>query len=212
VACCDARGCNEFFTERSARRAADRYRKRGLDRKSRWIVEFLEKRGVRGTEVIEVGGGVGEIQIELLKTGVARTVGLELSPAYDEEARRLVQEAGLDGRAERRLQDIAREPTEVESAEAVVLHRVVCCYPDHEQLLAAAADHAQRLLVFSYPPRNIVSRALFAGMNFGFRWRGLEFRTFVHSPAEMLDVLAERGFRTTFRRRSLAWRVVGLER
>ena len=36
----------------------------------------------------------------------------------------------------------------------------MCCYPDYERLLTAAAEHARRLLVFSHPPRNVVSRTL----------------------------------------------------
>ena len=74
------------------------------------MVEFLERRGIEGASVLEVGGGVGEIQIELLKRGAARAVNLELSPAYDAEASLLLQEAGLQDRAERRLHDIAVDP------------------------------------------------------------------------------------------------------
>jgi hypothetical protein len=50
----------------------------------------------------------------------------------------------------------------VAPADLVILHRVVCCYPDYERLLTAAADHARRALVFSYPPRNPLSRASYA--------------------------------------------------
>ena len=124
------------------------------------MVAFLEQQGLEGATVLEIGGGVGEIQIELLKRGAERTVNLELSPAYDGEARRLLAEDGLEGRAERRLHDIAVDPEGVEPADVVVLHRVVCCYPDYERLLGAAADRTRRLLVFSHPPRNVVSRAL----------------------------------------------------
>src|SRR5688572_16023398 len=120
------------------------------------MVDFLAERGVEGATVLEVGGGVGEIQIELLKRGAASAVTLELSPAYDDEATQLLREAGLEGRVERRLHDIAEDPEAVEPADVVVLHRVVCCYPDYERLLGVAAQHARRLLVFSYPPRNAV--------------------------------------------------------
>ena len=50
--------------------------------------------------------------------------------------------------------------TGASTADVVVLHRVVCCYPDYERLLGAAADHSRRLLVFSHPPRNVASRAI----------------------------------------------------
>ena len=157
------------------------------------MVEFLAEHGLEGATVLEVGGGVGEIEIELLKRGAARAVNLELSSAYDAEAAQLLREAGLEQRAERRVHDIAVDPEGVEPADVVVLHRVVCCYPDYERLLGAAAEHAQRLVVFSHPPRNAVSRLLFACQNLFFSVRRMEFRTFTHPPAEMLAVLEKRG-------------------
>src|SRR3954468_20449458 len=210
--CCDPRGCDEFFGDGFARKMAGRYRKRGLDRTSRRMVAFLDAQGLAGSTVIEIGGGGGEIQIERLKHGAERTVNLELVGAYDGEARRLLAEEGLQDRAERRLHDIAVDPDGVEPADVVVLHRFVCCYPDYERLLGAAADRTRRLLVFSHPPRNLVSRALVAAQNLFFRLRGSEFRTFAHPPAAMLAVLDERGLRPDFAHRGLIWRIAGLER
>jgi magnesium-protoporphyrin O-methyltransferase len=212
TSCCNARGCDTFFGRRFARRMAERYRKRGLDGTARRMVEFLEQHGLEGATVLEVGGGVGEIQLELLKRGAAHTVNLELSPAYDEEAARLLREAGLQDRAERRLHDIAAGADGVEPADVVVLHRVVCCYPDYERLLTAVADHARRLVVFSYPPRNALSRLVVAGQNLGFALLRREFRTFAHPPAAMLDVLERRGLRRTYEQHGLVWQVAGLER
>jgi hypothetical protein len=191
---------------------AARYRKKGLDRTAQRMVEFLEERGVGGETVLEIGGGVGEIQIELLKRGAAHTLNLELSPAYDEEATQLLREAGVEERAERRLDDIAMNPDAVEPADIVVLHRVVCCYPDYERLLAAAGRSARRLLVFSYPPRNAVSRLFIAAENLVFKLLGREYRAFAHPPSEMLKVLDKGGLRRTFTHNTLVWQIAGLER
>jgi magnesium-protoporphyrin O-methyltransferase len=191
---------------------AERYRKRGLDKTARQIVGFLQARGIEGATIVEVGGGVGEIQLELLKRGAGRTINLELSPAYDDEAERLLQEAGLGDRAERRLHDIATDPDGVAPADVVILHRVVCCYPDYERLLGAAADHARRLLVFSHPRRNVVSRLIVAGQNLGFRVTGKEFRTFAHPPEAMRAVLEARGLHATFAHSGPIWQVAGAER
>jgi hypothetical protein len=210
--CCNPRGCDDFFTLRMARRAAKRYRTKGIDKTARRMLAFLEQQGIRDATVLEVGGGVGELQIELLKRGAARTVNLELSPAYDEEAARLLREVGLEGRAVRRLHDIAADPKAIEPADAVVLHRVVCCYPDYERLLGAAAEHARRLLVFSYPPRNRVSRLLIATVNLFLRLRRTEFRTFAHPPARMLAVIEERGLRRAYAHHPLSWQIAGFER
>ncbi|WP_028057151.1 class I SAM-dependent methyltransferase [Candidatus Solirubrobacter pratensis] len=210
--CCNSRGCEWFFSARFARRVTQRYRKRGLDKPSRRIVEFLEARGVQGATVLEIGGGVGEIQLELLKRGAARTINLELSPAYDEQAAELAREAGVADRVDRRLHDIAVDPDGVEGADVVVLNRVVCCYPDYERLLGAAADHADRLLVFSHPPGNLLWRSIAAAQNLAFRVMRQEFRSFAHPPAAMLAVLEHHGLRRTFTRRGLPFRVAGLER
>jgi 16S rRNA G966 N2-methylase RsmD len=210
--CCNPRGCDRFFDDRFARKMAERYRKRGVDRTARRIVEFLAGRGVEGTSVLEIGGGVGDIQLELLARGAQRATNLELSPGYDAEAARLAREHGVEERVERRIHDIAIDPEGVEPVDVVVLHRVVCCYPDYERLLGAAADHARRLLVFSHPPRNPVSRAIVASENLGFRARGREFRTFAHPPRAMLGVLERHGLRQTFSHRGFPWLVAGLER
>ena len=210
--CCNARGCDRFFGPRFARHVAKRYRKRGLDKTASRMLAFLDERGIAGASVLEVGGGIGEIQIELLKRGAAHAVNLELSAGYDDEASKLLRENGLEDKVERRLHDIAADPGAVEPADVVVLHRVVCCYPDYERLLHAAAVHAGRLLVFSYPPRNLVSRLVVATENVVFRLLRKEYRAFAHPTAAMIGVLSADGLRPTYAHRGLAWQVTGLER
>jgi hypothetical protein len=212
VGCCDPRGCDQIFSRRLAGRAARRYQRKGLDATSRRMVSFLGGLGLEGATVLEIGGGVGEIQIELLKSGAARAVNLELSWAYEAEATELLRNSGLLARVERRVHDIAAEPGAVSPADFVVLNRVVCCYPDYERLLGAAAGHARRALVFSYPPRNRLSRSILGVENLVFRLQRQEFRTFAHPPLAMLGVLERHGFRRTYEHRAVVWQIAGLER
>lgn len=210
--CCDGEGYDAVFTDGFATRAARRYRRRGLDATARRMVDFLTEHGVTGASVLEIGGGVGEIQLELLQRGAARVTNLEISTSYEEQARGLLDQSGMTGRVTRRFLDIAKQPGEVEPADIVVLHRVVCCYPDHEALLSAAGSHARRLLVFSHPPSNPLTRALVGVENLGRRLRGQSFRAFVHPADAMVSVLAGTGLATRFVHAGVAWRVVGLER
>ena len=210
--CCNPRGCDQFFSPRFARRMARRYRNRGIDKTARQMVEFLQSRGLDGATVLEVGGGVGEIQLELLNRGAERTVNLELSPGYEHEAVRLVREAGVDGRVERRIHDIAVDPAAVEPVDIVVLHRVVCCYPDVERLLAAVAEHTKDVVVLSHPPHNAVMVAGFGIQNAVFRLMGRTYRSFVHPPELMIEVLERHGLRVLHRHHGLAWHVVAMSR
>lgn len=205
--CCDPRGCDRIFGNRFAKFVAARYRKKGLDDTARRMVALLDEQGVQGATVLEVGGGVGEIGLELLRRGAASVTNLELSPGYEAEAAALIAEAGMTGRVDRRLADVAADPDAVEAADVVVLHRVVCCYPDYARLLGAAADHALRQLVFSFPPRNAVSRAFVAMQSAFFTVARREFRVFAHPPAAMLAVLAEHGLAASVVHRGRVWRV-----
>ena len=210
--CCDPRGYEEMFGPRFARRQARRYRKHGLDAAAQRMVDYLTANGIAGATVLEIGGGVGEIQLELLRRGAASATNLELVDTYDAPALELAEEAGLTGRISRRQLDIAAAPDQIEPADVVVLHRVVCCYPDYPTLLGAAAEHARRLLVFSHPPRNPVSRAVIATQNALCRLTGRSYRAFAHPPTAMIQVLSRHGLRVNFRHPAAVWQVVGAER
>ena len=173
---------------------------------------FLQERGIERASVLEIGGGVGELHVELLRRGASHVTNLEISTGYDAQATQLLESTGLSQRVTRRLLDIAVSPGEVEPADIVVLHRVVCCYPDYARLLSAAGSHARRLLVFSHPPRNALSRMAFWSENLVRRLQGNDFRAFVHPPDAMLAVLRAEGLVPGYHHRGLAWEVVGLER
>ena len=76
--CCGRPGYQTVFSDQFARRVAGSYRKRGLDQTERRLVSFLTDRGISNTSVLEIGGGVGEIQIELLRSGGGSTRNWEL--------------------------------------------------------------------------------------------------------------------------------------
>jgi hypothetical protein len=207
AACCTPSGYRKIFGARTARRDLRKYRRRGLDRAARLVVGFLTERGVEGDSVLEVGGGVGAIQHELLKAGAARTTNVELSPEYEPFAAELF---GDDARVERRLGDFVRDADEIPEADDVVLHRVVCCYPDAEALVGAAASRARRRLVLSFPPDMPLFRAGSAVFNAFLALTRTEFRTFIHPQATIVG--AARGLEPVFEARTRIWRIVGFER
>jgi 2-polyprenyl-3-methyl-5-hydroxy-6-metoxy-1,4-benzoquinol methylase len=212
--CCDPCGCDKVFGPGFARRMAKRYGRRGLDATAVRLVDYLADRqgGFTGATVLDIGGGVGEIGLELIRRGAASVTTVELSPAYDAEARRLATEAGAAEKVRRVIADIAATPDAVETADLVVLHRVVCCYPDYERLLGAAADRCRDRLAFSHPPRNPVSRAFTTTINAMFALIGRQYRSFAHRPEAMLRVLNDHGLRTELTHRGRVWQVAGLAR
>ncbi len=209
--CCRPESYGAFFSEKGARRALRRYRKRGLDSLSDRIASVVRERGVRGATVLEVGGGIGALEIELLAAGAERATNVELSPEYEEAAAELARERGVDERLERRIGDFVGV-ADVQGADAVVMNRVVCCYPDYDALVGTAAERARRLLVFTFPRERALVRAAFALMNLWLRLTRNDFRGFVHPVREMLDVAQRRGLTPVVDHRGAFWQLAALER
>lgn len=210
--CCSPRGYRQIFSERNARSDARRYRRRGLDDVSGLIVRLVQERGVSDRTLLEVGGGVGAIEIELLKAGLSGAVSVELTPTYEAEARALLREHGFEDRVERRVLDFAQAGGGIEPADFVVLNRVLCCYPDMPLLAGAAADHARRALVLSFPNDRWWTRLAFTLANVALRVGRRQFRIFLHPPASILATAERHGLRPTYDEPGRIWHVVALER
>jgi hypothetical protein len=206
--CCRAPGA-EPFTERAARRDARRFRRRGLDPTAARLAELAD---VDAATVLEVGGGVGGLQIELLRRGAIRATNVELSPAYEEAAAELLREAGFAERVDRRIGDFTGTGEEVPPADVVVMHRVVCCSPDVDGLVGAGAEHARARLALSYPRITWWLRAAARAVNTGarlFRWR---WRFYLHRPASIAAVAARHGLRPVHNERGRLWEIAAFDR
>jgi magnesium-protoporphyrin O-methyltransferase len=210
--CCVPRGYEKMFGERSARKDARRYRRKGLDPTAEQIVGWLRSRAVERRTVLEIGGGVGAIEAELLKAGAQSAVNVELSPYYEETAKELWAAAGVEDRAEYRVANVAANGREVEPADSVVMHRVVCCYPDYDALVGAAAERARRHLVMSFPRERVLIRAGLGAINLVARALRWEYRSFVHPVAELVAAAERRGLRLVHEQHGFIWQIAALER
>jgi 2-polyprenyl-3-methyl-5-hydroxy-6-metoxy-1,4-benzoquinol methylase len=210
--CCTPKGYRQIFSEKNAAGEAKRYRRKGLDGTSRRIADLLTERGIEGKTLLEVGGGIGAIEIELVKAGAVRAVNVELTPTYEAAARELLHETRLADRVERKVMDFAEAGNEVEPADFVVMNRVICCYPDMPKLAGAAADHTTGMLVMSFPNDRWWVRFGLTVANLGFRVFRREFQVFLHPPELVLAAVERHGFKTKLNQRGLVWQVAALER
>lgn len=210
--CCAPGDYRRVFSSREARSNARRYRSKGLDPTAKRIVQFLIQRGIKGQTVLEVGGGIGAIQIELLRAGVSRAMNVELSGGYEEVAMELMREAGFEDRVERRIMDFAESAGRVEPADVVVMHRVVCCYPHMNALVSAAAIRARGWLAMTFPTSAWWNRLGVGLVNVWCRVEGCGFRSYIHSPNAIIATAHTEGLDVVFNERGWIWQAVVLER
>jgi magnesium-protoporphyrin O-methyltransferase len=106
--------------------------------------------------------------------------------------------------------DFVEEP--VEPHDIVVMHRVVCCYPDVERLVGVAAAHTRRRLLLTYPRESPWTRAGIWSVNFFMRISGCSFRAFVHPVARMAAAAQREGLALERREEGLIWENAVYER
>lgn len=210
--CCDPTSYRRFFNTGEAERRLRRYRKSGLDPMATSVVDYLKTRDIAGADLLEVGGGVGDLQIEMLKAGVAHSVNVELSGGYEETAESLMRSEGVEGRVGRRLGDFVEIQDDLEPADIVVLNRVVCCYPWMELMMGAAVAKTRRYLGLTFPRERWWIKAGLALENWYMGLRSCDFRAFVHPVAEIVSTATSSGLQVRHTDRDLIWHAVVLER
>lgn len=210
--CCSSPGNDEIFSEAIARRAARRYRRSGLRRRERMVVEPLVRMGVQGDTVLEIGGGVGQLQLALLDAGAARSVNLELSPHYEVVADRLAGATQHRDRIERRLGDAAHLDEPLPPADVAVLHRVVCCTDDWRGMVDAALAASPRIVAITLPHDGVVPTTV---ARIGNRLLTLTRGSFImrhHPPDEVVGHVTAAGLDVVRDDSGLFWRTVVLRR
>ena len=211
MAGCCSTDYRRMFSRKFAARDARVFRSRGLSGTSRELVELAGD--VRGDTVLDVGGGVGAIGLELLAAGAERATNVELSGGYEEAAAELAAERGVADRIDRRVADFVEAGSTIAPHDVVVMHRVVCCYPDVDGLMTAAADHTRRALVLTYPQQRAWIALGLRAVNLFLRVRRCGFRVYAHPVDGIIGAGEAHGLRLDRRVRSgLLWESAALRR
>ncbi|AHG92640.1 hypothetical protein J421_5105 (plasmid) [Gemmatirosa kalamazoonensis] len=208
--CCDC-----YTSKFDDARAADdlaRYHREGPNDTTRRLLDVLRAEGVEGATLLDIGGGVGVVQHELLGGGVREAVAVDASRAYLSVARREAEQRGTAQRSTFLLGDFVALAPEIAPADVVTLDRVICCYGDMESLVAASASRARRLYGFVVLRDTWWVRAREAFDNLARRLRGVAFRSYVHSLDAIDAAVRRQGLRPRYSARTLVWEIAVYER
>ena len=211
--CCARHGQEEFFGEKTAAGDARKYRRKGPDPMARSLARrAAASGGAEGASVLEIGGGVGQVALELLKAGAASAQVVELLPDYEPFVQELASEAGVGGRMSFRTADLVADPTAAAAADLVVMNKVVCCTPDGVALAGVAASLARRGLVLSFPRQVWWARAGLGTVNLYLWLRRRRFRVFVHSQAAIEGAVEAHGLARVSEKNGPLFRIAAFER
>jgi methyltransferase family protein len=203
---CGCASVNVFGT-REAEDDLRSYRKKGPGPTTAALIEAIIAEGVEGATLLDIGAGVGAIQLGLLPAGVARAEFVDASEAYVAVAREEAAQRGFGERTTGHVGDFVALANEVPPADIVTLERVVCCYGDVAALLTAATQHAGRMIGLVYPPPTPLMRIFGRIGNVLARLFRQQCRFYIHPLAAIEEPLRAAGFVGRPIKRTLVWQV-----
>ena len=208
MSCSQCCGLERQFDDAHAQTNLRKYRRKGPAKATRWLLGAVAEDGVEGRTFIDVGGGVGAIQHDLMARGAAGGTHSDAAPAFLRAARSEAEARGYADRIRYLDGDFVEQARELSPAAVVTLDRVVCCYPDMPALLGAAAPLARRTLGLVLPRGGPLARVGVRLVNLVQRLRRHPFRVFAHDPAAVEAVVESYGLVKRFERNGMVWRVM----
>jgi hypothetical protein len=203
--CAFGNTADEHFNADKVAKELARYRRKGPGPTTRLLRDGIASAGAGQGTVLDIGGGLGILSLDLLDAGLSRAVVVDASSAYLAAASEEAIRRGRSGLTAFVHGDFLAVAAELAPATVVTLDRVVCCYPSYEPLLSTALELARTAFAISYPRDRWFVRAGMWLENAMRRRRGNPFRTFVHPPSEMMRIIEGSGFTLARRERTPAW-------
>jgi len=206
--CCQCQGIEEVFSQGYVTKELSRYRAKGPIKTTRMLIEAIKEAGVDGLTLLDIGGGVGAVQHELLEAGVKDATDVDASKAYIQAARAESQRRGLAERVSYHYGNFVDLAKDIDSADIVTLDRVICCYNDMEKLVSLSAGRARKLYGVVYPRDTWWIKIGLAVGNLLSRLQRSPYRAFAH-PTQAVEALVNSlGLKRSSYRQTLVWQVV----
>jgi SAM-dependent methyltransferase len=205
---CDCPGCPNVFSHDEAEKDLRRYRDKGPDPTTKALLDAIRARGIDGATVLDIGGGVGAIQLELLAAGAASTVSVDASSDFVAVARAEAERRGFADRTRHLAGDFVTLADALEPADVVTLDKVVCCYSDMQLLVDRSVERARRMIGLVYPRSAWWVQALATVGNAGYRLFRSATRFYIHPQDRVDRLIRDAGFEAHPVQRGIVWQVV----
>ena len=208
MTCPHCRGVDKIFDQGTAKRDLKAYRAHGPATTTRLLIAALKAAGVADLTLLDIGGGVGAIQHELLNAGARSAIAIDASSAYLHAARQEAERQGHTNRIVYHQGDFVAFAPQLPQVDIVTLEKVICCYPDMRALVGLSSARAGKLYGVVFPRDTWWMRLGGLLVNIFPRLQHNAFRFFVHPTEAIEAVVRANGLERHYYRKTLFWQVI----
>ena len=207
MGCCQCQGIENMFDKKAANRQIKRYLKKGPSKTTSMLLDAIHKKGVQGLNFLDIGGGIGAIQYDLIKAGASNGTSIEASSAFFDVVKEEALQNGLAERVNFKYGDFTATASDVDSADIVTLDKVICCYDNMSELVGLSSKLARKIYAVIYPRDVWWTKLALLMVNFYPRIKGSSFRVFIHPTKKVEEIIFGNGLKRNYYATTLFWQV-----
>ena len=207
MGCCQCQGIENMFDKKTAERELKRYLKKGPSKTTGMLLDAIHKEGVQGLDFLDIGGGIGAIQYDLIKAGASNGTSIEASSAYIDLVKKETLQNGLGERIDFKLGDFTTTASDVDTADIVTLDKVICCYDDMSELVMLSSKLARKIYAVIYPRDVWWTNLALPFLNFYPIVKGSSFRVFIHPTKQVEEIIFGNGLKRKYYATTFFWQV-----
>ena len=207
MGCCQCQGIENMFDKKAAKRALKRYLKKGPSKTTEMLLKAIHKTEVKGLDFLDIGGGIGAIQYDLIKAGASSGTSIEASPAYIDLVKDEIHKNNLAEIIDFKHGDFTAIASDVDSADIVTLDKVICCYDDMSELVRLSSKLSLKIYAVIYPRDAWWTKLALLFINFYPIIMGSPFRVFIHPTKKVEEIIFRNGLKRDYYDTTLFWQV-----
>lgn len=209
MVCKQCQELEKIFDEDNAVDELESYHEKGPSRSTQILLKAIRSEDISGMTLLDIGGGIGAISLDLLEDGLLQSTSVEASTAYIELGQKEAQRLGYDDRIAYHHGDYTVLADQINGADIITLDRVICCYPDMEKLVNISSSKASKLYGAVFP-RDTWWLKIGGKIALPFvrLFTRSTFTFYVHSNAEINSIIRSNGLELLFSRTKSIWNIV----
>ena len=191
-----------------AKKELKNYRKKGPGKATQLLIDTLSAQDIEGTTLLDIGGGVGTIQFELMKEGVSKVSGIDGSSGYLGAAQEEAERLGLLEKTSYQQGNFVDIAPDLEKADIVTMDKVICCFDDMTALVTSSVKLAKNYYALVFPIDSWWVRVGDMFVNTYMRTVRNPYRAFSHSTEDVEKIIFKNGLKRLSYQRQSIWQII----
>lgn len=209
--CCNHQ-YHHSFGMKKAQKEMEHYFRKGPKKSTRWLLEPMLERVQQDDSVLDIGGGVGALLMELQKQGIGMSYYVDISENYSAVFQHEVSNQSLSNSIHIHTGDFTEKHHLIPQTDIVALDKVLCCYQDFKHLLSLSLQKARRVIAYTVPDDVWWVRYIHQIETTLKRRFTKHLITYIHPVDKMESLVIAEGFRKVFQKKHTGWLTVVFNR